>query len=62
MLSQETLTGLLFMNGPLYLMLYLLAIFFMSFYKIDRKRHAEILAELETRREVEAHENGEKET
>ena len=62
MLSQETLTGLLFMNGPLYLMLYLLAIFFMSFYKIDKKRHAEILAELETRREVEAHENGEKET
>jgi len=53
-LSEETLTGLLFMNGPLYLMLYLLAIFFMTFYKIDRKRHAEILAELETRRDAAA--------
>ena len=49
-LSEETINGLLFMNGPLYLGLYLLAIFFMSFYKIDKERHAEILSELETRR------------
>ncbi|MCY4531478.1 MAG: MFS transporter [Gammaproteobacteria bacterium] len=53
-LSTETINGLLFMNGPLYLMLYLLAISFMMFYKIDKKRHAEILSELETRREVAA--------
>ena len=53
-LSAETLNGLLFMNGPLYLMLYLLAIFFMTFYRVDKKRYAEILAELETRRDAAA--------
>lgn len=53
-LSEETITGLLFLNGPLYLGLYLLAIVFMSFYKIDKERHAEILSELETRRDAAA--------
>lgn len=53
-LSAETISGLLFMNGPLYLGLYFLAIFFMSFYRIDKKCHAEILSELETRREAAA--------
>jgi Na+/melibiose symporter-like transporter len=51
-LAPETVTGLLFMNGPLYLMIYLLAVFSMTFYRIDKKRHAEILTELEARREA----------
>ncbi len=51
-LAPETVTGLLFMNGPLYLMIYLLAVFSMTFYRIDKKRHAEILKELEARREA----------
>ena len=50
-LSAETINGLLIMNGPLYLGLYLFAIFLMSFYKLDKERHAEILSELEKRRE-----------
>ena len=49
-LAPETINGLLVMNGPLYLALYLLAIFFMMFYKLDKNRHAEILSELEERR------------
>jgi Na+/melibiose symporter-like transporter len=40
------------MVGPLYLGFYLLAMFLMSFYKLDKKRHAEILAELEKRRDA----------
>ncbi len=52
--SAETIYGLLFMSGPLYLMLYLLAIVFMMFYKLDKQRHAEILSELEKRREAAA--------
>jgi len=50
-LSAETINSLLIMNGPLYLGLYLFAIFLMSFYKLDKERHAEILSELEKRRE-----------
>ncbi len=42
------------MNGPLYLMLYFLAIFFRTFIRVDKKRHAEILSEPETRREAAA--------
>ena len=53
-LSAETIDGLLFMVGPLYLGFYLLAMFLMSFYKLDKKRHAEILSELEKRREAAA--------
>ena len=55
-LSAETINGLLIMNGPLYLGLYGLAIFFMFFYKIDKQRHSEILSELESRREAAAQE------
>lgn|GEM_PF-98803 len=49
-LSQETLTGLLFMNGPLYLTICLIAVCFMTFYAIDKQKHATILTELEKRR------------
>jgi Na+/melibiose symporter-like transporter len=51
-LTPEAINGLLFLNGPTYLAIYLLAIFFMMFYRIDKKRHAEILNELEARREA----------
>lgn len=50
-LSEETINGLLMMNGPLYFMLYLIAIYAISHYQLDKKRHAEILVELEKRRE-----------
>ena len=50
-LAPETINGLLFLNGPLYLGIYLLALLFMTLYRIDEKRHAEILKELEARRE-----------
>ena len=46
----EAIDGLLFMNGPVYLVLYLVAIYFMTWYRIDRKTHAEILEKLEARR------------
>lgn len=49
-LTADTLMGLLFMCGPLYLVISAIGIFFMSYYSIDRKRHAEILTELEGRR------------
>jgi len=51
-LAPETLNGLLFMNGPAYLAIYILAIFFMSFYRITEERHAEILTVLEARRDA----------
>ena len=46
----EAIDGLLIMNGPVYLALYLVAIYFMTWYRIDRKTHAEILEKLEARR------------
>ena len=46
----EAIDGLLFMNGPVYLVLYLVAIYFMTWYRIDRKTHAEILERLDARR------------
>ena len=49
-LAEETLTGLLFLNGPLYLIMYLLAVVFMTMYQIDKKTHQDILAELEAKR------------
>lgn len=49
-LLPETIQGLLFLNGPLYLLLYMVAIGFMTIYRIDKTRHEEILAELEIRR------------
>ena len=51
-LEPETIHGLLFLNGPLYLLIYMVAIGFMTFYRIDKNRHGEILAELETRRGI----------
>ena len=51
-LQPETITGLLALNGPLYLLLYVVAIGFMSFYRIDKRRHEEMLVELEARREA----------
>jgi len=51
-LAPETIDGLLFLNGPVYLAIYLLAVFCMTFYNIDKKRHDEILKELEARREA----------
>jgi Na+/melibiose symporter-like transporter len=49
-LAPETITGLLTMIGPVYLLVYTLAIGFMAFYSIDKKRHEEMLVELEARR------------
>ena len=46
----EAIDGLLFLNGPVYLGLYLVGVYFMTWYRIDRKTHAEILERLETRR------------
>ncbi len=49
-LPPEALDGLLIMNGPMYLGIYLLGSVIMLFYSIDRQRHAEIMSELEARR------------
>ena len=51
-LAPETINGLLILNGPVYLGFYLLAVFCMTFYSIDKKRHDEILEQLEARREA----------
>ena len=48
----DTIDGLLMLNGPIYLAIYVVGIMFMSMYRIDRERHAEILKELEARREA----------
>ena len=42
--------GLLILNGPVYLLLYLVGISFMLMYRIDKQRHTQILKELEVRR------------
>ncbi len=49
-LAPDTLMGLLFMCGPLYLVVSGLGIFCMYFYALDRKRHAQLLTELKERR------------
>ena len=49
-LAQETVTGLLFLTGPAYWMVYLLAVLFMTLYALDKKTHGEILQKLEARR------------
>lgn len=49
-LAQDTLSGLLFLNGPLYLIIYLIAVGFMSLYQLDRSTHSQILRELESKR------------
>lgn len=48
--AEDTLTGLLFLNGPLYLVIYLTAVLFMTLYQIDKATHRQILHELEARR------------
>lgn len=50
-LAPETIDGLLILNGPVYLVIYLVGVYFMTWYRIDRKRHAEILSALTIRRE-----------
>ena len=49
-LAQDTLSGLLFLNGPLYLIIYLIAVGFMSLYQLDRNTHSQILRQLESKR------------
>ena len=51
-LAGETITGLLFLNGPLYLAIYLLAVLFMTLYALDKKTHGEVLRQLEKKREL----------
>jgi Na+/melibiose symporter-like transporter len=51
-ISAETIDGLLILNGPVYLAIYVVGILFMTLYRIDKKRHAEILKELKARREA----------
>ncbi len=54
--SAETINGLLILNGPVYLAIYALGVFFMCFYRIDKDRHAQILRELSLRRSTAHHE------
>ena len=49
-LAQETLTGLSFLNGPLFLIIYLIAALFMTMYQLDKNSHTQILEQLESRR------------
>lgn len=51
-LAGETITGLLFLNGPSYLAIYLLAVLFMTLYALDKKTHGEVLRQLEKKREL----------
>ena len=51
-LAGETITGLLFLNGPAYLAIYLLAVLFMTLYALDKKTHDEVLRQLEKKREL----------
>ena len=51
-LAGETITGLLFLNGPAYLAIYLLAVLFMTLYALDKKTHGEVLRQLEKKREL----------
>ena len=51
-LTGETITGLLFLNGPSYLAIYLLAVLFMTLYALDKKTHGEVLRQLEKKREL----------
>ena len=49
-LDPEVINGLLWMTGPLYIFIVYAGLGFAFLYRIDRKRHAEILKELEVRR------------
>ena len=48
---QETITGLLVLNGPVYMFIYLIAAGCMAFYQLDRNSHNQILKELESKRD-----------
>jgi len=50
-LTPEVIDGLLFMHGPLYYVIVYAGLGLALLYNIDRRRHAQILAELKTRRE-----------
>ena len=50
--SQEAIDGLLFMMGPLYYIIVYGGMGFAFMYRIDKKRHEEILRELEARRQA----------
>ena len=49
--APDVISRLLFLNGPLYWIICGLGYTLALFYTIDRKRHEQILEELETRRE-----------
>lgn len=49
-LSPKVIDGLMFMMGPLYYIIVFAGLGFALLYRIDRRRHGEILAELEARR------------
>ena len=51
---QEAIDGLLFMMGPLYILIVYGGTAFAFMYRIDKRRHEEILRELEVRRQANA--------
>jgi Na+/melibiose symporter-like transporter len=57
-LEPGVVNGLLFMSGPLYFIFMALGVLVMLLYRLDSKRHAEILAVLEERRAAQAAEEG----
>ena len=52
--ASETLTGLLVISGPIYFVIYGIGILFMLMYRLNAKRHGEILKVLEERRAARA--------
>ena len=53
-LAAETINGLLFISGPLYIATSGLGMLFMILYRLNEKRHQEILTALEERRAANA--------
>jgi Na+/melibiose symporter-like transporter len=49
-LAPEVVNGLLFISGPFYFLIFVVGALFMWMYRLNEKRHAEILAILEERR------------
>ena len=49
-LAPEVVNGLLFISGPFYFLIFIVGALFMWMYRLNEKRHAEILAILEERR------------
>ena len=49
-LAEKTINGLLFINGPLYIGIFIAGVLFMMMYRLNQQRHQEILAVLEERR------------